>query len=88
VCLGPGPYTAGAGPGPAAMRVHVDDPESAEALVEFLRRRACTAAREADDVVDVELPDQLDPEREVSELDLYLAVFRSIHPDARVRILR
>src|SRR5438128_7860447 len=83
-----GPYRAGARPGPAVMRVQVGDTDSVEALIEFLRRRACHAERLGGDAVVVEFPDELDPERELLELDLYLAVFRSTHPGVEVQIAR
>jgi len=70
------------------MRVQVGDTDSVEALIEFLRRRACHAERIGGDAVVVEFPDELDPERELLELDLYLAVFRSTHPGVEVQIAR
>jgi hypothetical protein len=70
------------------MRVRVDDTESLGALIDFLERRACRAVPVADDVVAVELPEDLDAEAQLLELDLYLAVFRSTHPGADVQLVR
>lgn len=69
------------------MRVKIHEPSATEELVELLERRACTIRPAGGGLLDVELADDLGPERSRLELDLYLSLFRSTHPGVAVEVL-
>jgi hypothetical protein len=66
-------------------RLTLLEPQLAEDLVDFLRRRECVAEVVAT-VVDVELPPELGDVRGRLELDLLLSVWKALHRGAEVRV--
>ena len=67
-------------------RLELSEPRLADELVEFLRRRECTAEHVAA-VIEVGLPSQLDEERARIELDLLLRVWQALHESAPVDVV-
>ncbi|MGH3005437.1 MAG: hypothetical protein ACRDOS_05950 [Gaiellaceae bacterium] len=67
-------------------RLELSEPALAEELVEFLRRRECTAEHVAA-VIEVGLPAELDEERARLELDLLLRVWQALHESAPVDVV-
>jgi hypothetical protein len=67
-------------------RLELSDPRLAEELVEFLRRRECTAEHVAA-VIEVGLPPELGEERARIELDLLLRVWHALHEGAPIEIV-
>jgi hypothetical protein len=67
-------------------RLELSEPGLADELVEFLRRRECTADHVAA-VVEVGLPAELDEERARIELDLLLRVWQALHESAPVDVI-
>ena len=70
-----------------SVRLRLDDPALVANLLDFLGRRGCAGARDSDDTIDVELPDDLDAEQGRLELDLYLRVWQSLHGWTRVEVV-
>jgi hypothetical protein len=70
-----------------SVRLRLDEPALVANLLDFLGRRGCAGAREADDTIEVELPDDLDAEQARLELDLYLRVWQSLHGWTRVDVV-
>ena len=67
-------------------RLELGDPRLAEELVEFLRRRECTAEHVAA-VIEVALPPGLGEEGARIELELLLRVWQALHETAPVDVL-
>jgi hypothetical protein len=67
-------------------RLELSEPRLADELVEFLRRRECTAEHVAA-VIEVGLPAELDEERARIELDLLLRVWQALHESAPVDVV-
>jgi hypothetical protein len=67
-------------------RLELSEPRLADELVEFLRRRECTAEHVAA-VIEVGLPAELDEERARIELDLLLRVWQALHESAPVDVI-
>ncbi|MGH3031323.1 MAG: hypothetical protein ACRDNE_11290 [Gaiellaceae bacterium] len=67
-------------------RLELSEPRLADELVEFLRRRECTAEHVAA-VIEVGLPPELDEERARIELDLLLRVWQALHESAPVDVV-
>jgi hypothetical protein len=70
-----------------SVRLRLDEPALAVNLLDFLERRGCAGRRAGDDVIEVELPDELDPDEGRLELDLYLRVWQSLHGWTRVDVV-
>lgn len=58
------------------VRLRLTDPELAESLRDFLERRECAVVEIDAETLEVEIPHELHPQR---ELDLYLRVWQSLH---------
>ena len=67
-------------------RLELSEPRLAVELVEFLRRRECTAEHVAA-VIEVGLPAELDEDRARIELDLLLRVWQALHESAPVDVI-
>ncbi len=67
-------------------RLELSEPRLADELVEFLRRRECTAEHVAA-VIEVGLPAELDEDRARIELDLLLRVWQALHESAPVDVV-
>jgi hypothetical protein len=67
-------------------RLELSEPGLADELVEFLRRRECTAEHVAA-VIEVGLPAELDEKRARLELDLLLRVWQALHESAPVDVV-
>jgi hypothetical protein len=67
------------GEGILGVRLRLSDPELADSLRRFLERRECTVVHLEADVLEVDLPHELDAEQARLELDLYLRVWQSLH---------
>jgi hypothetical protein len=66
-------------------RLTLLEPALADDLVDFLRRRECTAEVVAA-VVEVELAPELGDERGRLELDLLLSVWKALHKGVEVQV--
>jgi hypothetical protein len=67
-------------------RLELSEPRLADELIEFLRRRECTAEHVAA-VIEVGLPAELDEDRARLELDLLLRVWQALHESAPVDVV-
>lgn len=71
------------------MRVHVNEPDLVESLLEFLRRRtACVADRVSDDEVEVSLVESLRLDAHRREVERMLRLWEARHPSGRATIRR
>jgi hypothetical protein len=70
-----------------SVRLRLDEPALVDNLLDFLARRGCAGERDADDTIEVELPDDLPVEQGRLELDLYLRVGQSLHGWTRVDVV-
>jgi hypothetical protein len=61
------------------VRLRLGDPDLAESLSDFLRRRECAVAQVDSDTLEVSLPHELHEQQARLELDLYLRVWQSLH---------
>ena len=61
------------------VRLRLGDPDLAESLSDFLRRRECTVEHVDADTLVVSLPHELHAEQARLELDLYVRVWQSLH---------
>jgi hypothetical protein len=68
------------------MRVTLDDPALVPDLLSFLERMGYACRRVGHQAVEVPLPDDRPSDAAALELDLYLATWRALHPDAVVRL--
>jgi hypothetical protein len=62
-----------------AIRLRLGDPNLAESLSDFLRRRDCAVVRADNETLEVSLPHELHEQQARLELDLYLRVWQSLH---------
>jgi hypothetical protein len=69
------------------VKVEISDPTLVEDLVHFLRRARCSAERSGPETLTVSLADSPSEDLARRELDAYLATWRVLHPDVRVRRL-
>ncbi len=65
------------------MRIRVSDASHVPSLLEFFERLGCVAVPQSDNVVSVELPATVAADQERMVLDVYLGVWRAMHPDVR-----
>jgi hypothetical protein len=65
------------------MKVRVSNPSLVPSLLDFFERLGCGAVPQGVNVVDVELPATIDADQERMVLDVYLGVWRALHPDTR-----
>jgi hypothetical protein len=61
------------------VRLRLGDPDHAESLSDFLRRRDCAVEQVDADTLLVSLPHELHTQQARLELDLYLRVWQSLH---------
>jgi hypothetical protein len=66
-------------------RLELLEPGLVDDLIDFLRRRECTAEHVAS-VIEVELPLELGDERGRMELELLLRVWQALHGGAEVQV--
>src|SRR6266516_109124 len=73
----------------AAMRIQLrlNEPELVDDLLDYLRRRECAGTVVERGVIDVALPHELDEKQAWMELDLYLRVWQSLHPQSQIETL-
>ncbi len=63
------------------MNIRVSDASRVASLLEFVERLGCAATQNGENVVDVQLPETIAAEQERMVLDIYLGVWRAMHPD-------
>jgi hypothetical protein len=70
-----------------SVRLRLDEPALVDNLLNFLARRGCAGERDGEDMIEVELPHDLELEQARLELDLYLRVWQSLHGWTRVDVV-
>ena len=70
----------------AAMRIQLrlNEPELVDDLLDYLRRRECEGTEVRQGVIEVALPHELSDKQAWMELDLYLRVWQSLHPESEI----
>jgi hypothetical protein len=63
------------------VQLRLSDPELVDSLRSFLERRDCSVVQLGADMLGVGLPHELHAEQARLELDLYLRVWQSLHPE-------
>jgi hypothetical protein len=70
------------------MRIHVDEPDLVEPLLDFLEQRVgCVAARVADDQIEVSLLGSLSLDAHRLELERLVEALEAANPGARATVL-
>lgn len=69
------------------MHVQLSEPSLVDDLLAFLRNVRCVAVADAGGNISVSIPDVVPEDVKRLELDLYLRVWRVMHPDVAVRLL-
>ena len=72
---------------PVRFRLRLNEPSLADELLAFFRRRESTAELVGADVIELAILHTLSEEQGRMELDLYLRVWETLHPDAPVDVL-
>jgi hypothetical protein len=69
------------------VRLRLTNQELADDLLDFLRRRECSAERiEGGQLIEVSLPHELHEKQARMELDLLLRVWQTMHPGTRIKV--
>jgi hypothetical protein len=66
------------------IQLRLSEPELVDDLLDYLRRRDCEGTVVRQGVIEVALPHELNEKQARLELDLYLRVWQSLHPDSEI----
>jgi hypothetical protein len=69
------------------MYVHLSDPSLVDDLLAFLRTRQCVVVTDPAGRIAVSIPESTREDAARLELDLYLQVWRAIHPGVEVLLV-
>jgi hypothetical protein len=69
------------------LNIRVSDPSFAGELFHFLRGKGCVVAFVSENTLSVQLPEARRTDAAALELELYLRVWETLHPDAPAEVV-